>query len=249
MMRKALLPAIAAIALSGCATYSGYGYDDGYYGAGDYYYGRSSTGYGSYGQYGYDRYGNYGYYDRYGRFVVVRPTGYSGGYYGSTGGYYGGYGYPGGYYGGYGYPRGYYGYGGYPRGYYPNPPRPRPGDKDDDDKHRPDDDRRPLWRRDPRRLGDGGPVPRMNPDGGDQPLLRRSPGPVTGNPRGVRGGGLDLPQRPVRETPMPRPMAVPQTNPRPAVRQPSGGSMGGRLMREVQQRAAGGEGRRDSEEP
>ena len=128
MLRKALLPIVAAAALGGCATYGDYGYAasrGGYYGGRDVYgdyRGYESAGY---NRLGYDRFGRYGYYDRYGRFIEVRQGGYYGGY-GYPGGYYGGYGYPGGYYGGYGYPGGYYGRYGYPpRYYYPNQ-QPRP---------------------------------------------------------------------------------------------------------------------------
>ena len=74
MIRKLLLPAIAAVLLSGCVTY---GYRDG---RGDYYYGQPNTeyrydGYGGYPGYGY---GYPGYY------------GYSGGYYGYGAPYWGG---------------------------------------------------------------------------------------------------------------------------------------------------------------
>jgi hypothetical protein len=76
MIRKLLLPALAAALLAGCATY---GYRDG---RGDYYYGQPSTQYRYYGGYGYP--GDYGY------------PGYSG--YGSSGYY--GYGYGAPYWGG-----------------------------------------------------------------------------------------------------------------------------------------------------
>ena len=104
MIRKLLLPALAAALLGGCVT--GYDYRGG---TGDYYYGQPSYQSDYYGPYGY---GGYGY-----------PGGWSGmlGY---------GYGYGGGY-GGYGYGYPYYGYG-YP--YYPpviiirpDPPSAGPG--------------------------------------------------------------------------------------------------------------------------
>lgn len=84
MIRKLLLPMLAATALAGCAT--GYGYRAG--GSGDYYYGQPSVQYDYYGA----PYGSLGY-------------GYPGGWGGGIG-Y--GYGYPydpfgHGYYGGYGY--------------------------------------------------------------------------------------------------------------------------------------------------
>lgn len=111
MIRKLSLLALASVAaLAGCAT-SPYGYRDG---GGDYYYGRTSSAYGSAGY------------------------GYPGGAYGSVGYGYPGYGYP--RYGssyGYGSPYGYYGYapryGSYGYPYYPVPYRqvivvqPQPG--------------------------------------------------------------------------------------------------------------------------
>lgn len=107
MIRKLLIPALAALLLAGCITDYGY---RGYRGAGDYYYGRPSVEYRYYGGYG----GGYG------------------GYYGGWGGYYP-YAYP--YRYGYGYPYRYaypyrYGYGphgypGYRAPYYYNYPRYR----------------------------------------------------------------------------------------------------------------------------
>lgn len=96
MIRKLMIPLVAAGLLAGCVsdyTVRGGG------GPGSYYYGRPSVDYNYYGGY----YGpGYGYYP-YGESYRYRY----GGYYGSP--YYG-----------YGYP-GYYGYG-YPRYYYPNRP-------------------------------------------------------------------------------------------------------------------------------
>lgn len=77
MIRKLLLPAIAAALLSGCVTY---GYRDG---RGDYYYGQPNTEYRYYGGYGYG-YPGYGYYGYPGYY------GYSGGYYGYGSPYWGG---------------------------------------------------------------------------------------------------------------------------------------------------------------
>ncbi len=119
MIRKLLLPALAATLLAGCMS-SGYDYRGG---RGDYYYGEPSTEY-RYEGYGYGGYGSIGY-------------GYPGGWNGSIG-----YGYP---YGfsrfsryGYGYPYGFYnGWYGYPYAPYhhhhhnprpPNPTSPPPGD-------------------------------------------------------------------------------------------------------------------------
>jgi hypothetical protein len=124
MIRKLLLPALAAALLAGCVT--GYDYRGG---SGDYYYGQPSIDYQDDGYYSPYGYGGYGY-----------PGGWSGmiGYGMGYGGGYGPYGYG-------GYPYGYpYGYG-YP--YNPRPPvivvrpDPRPGthphphrdDRDDDD--------------------------------------------------------------------------------------------------------------------
>ena len=105
MIRKLLLPALAAGLLAGCMSY---GYD--YRGGGsDYYYGQPSSDYRYYGSgsgYGYGGpYGSIGY-------------GYPGGLNGSIG-----YGYPGGLNGniGYGSRYGHSRYGYYPRGYYGSP--------------------------------------------------------------------------------------------------------------------------------
>lgn len=127
MLRKFLLPALAATTLAGCAT--GYSYRGG---SGDYYYGQPQV---EYRYYGPSMYGGYG------------------GYYGN--GLYGGigFGYPfgyGGYYGG-----GYWNspYGGYPYWSRPRPPRPPHGhggdhgghDNNGHDGDR-DDGRKPPWR-------------------------------------------------------------------------------------------------------
>ena len=94
MIRKLILPVVAAVLLAGC--YPDYVYRDG--ARGDYYYGQPSTEYRYYGSYGgYYPYGEsyrFGY--RYGGYPYPYGYGYPGRY-----GY--GYGYPG-YYPGYGYP-------------------------------------------------------------------------------------------------------------------------------------------------
>ena len=104
MIRKLLIPLVAAAALSGCASdyyYRGSGGGDYYYGSPAYsgYYGApySSLGYGHGGWYGGLGYG-YGHYAPYRRYY-----GY-GGWYGSP----------------------YYGYSPWPSYYYPYRPRPRP---------------------------------------------------------------------------------------------------------------------------
>jgi hypothetical protein len=81
MIRKLLLPAIAAALLSGCVTY---GYRDG---RGDYYYGQPNTEYRYYDRYGYPGYG----YSGYGYYGYPGYYGYSGGYYGYGAPYWGGY--------------------------------------------------------------------------------------------------------------------------------------------------------------
>lgn len=100
MLRKLLLPALAAAALAGCAT--GYQYRGG---QGDYYYGQPQVEYrhsgssGFYGDvgfgYGSGGFGGFGYgfgasyfYDRFGRLVYGYPSRYYGSsYYGYGGGY------------------------------------------------------------------------------------------------------------------------------------------------------------------
>lgn len=121
MLRKLLLPILAAAALAGCAT--GYNYRGG---NGDYYYGQPRVDYryegagGYYGNFGYGFGGNY-YYDRFGRLVY----GFPGGYYGSP--YYGG------------------------NGWYRPRPRPGHGNQNDHDgdgdhNERGNHDRPPPWR-------------------------------------------------------------------------------------------------------
>lgn len=119
MIRKLVLPTLAAALLAGCATDYAYRGGD----RGDYYYGRPSTqyrydgGYGGYSPYGYGNYGAYGYpYRQYGV-----PYGY--------GGYYN---------------RPYYPY---YRPDYHRPPvvQPRPDDSAPPPQRR-DDNRRPPWR-------------------------------------------------------------------------------------------------------
>lgn len=107
MIRKLILPALAAALLAGCASYQ---YRGG--AGGDYYYGQPSTDYRYYGNYGYPAYGTYGTYGWGG------SIGYSSGYYP--------YGYS-----RYGYPR----YPQRPPHHHPRPsqgsgegPRPGPGD-------------------------------------------------------------------------------------------------------------------------
>lgn len=104
MMRKFLIPILAAGLLGGCVTDYGYRSD-----GGGYYYGRPSV---DYRYHDYDGYYPYGYY----------PYSYP---------YYYRYGYPSRYRGYYGYPWS-YPYYGYPY-YYPYRPRPQP-DHDDDDR-------------------------------------------------------------------------------------------------------------------
>lgn len=116
MIRKLILPALAAALLAGCSSYQ---YRGG--ASGDYYYGQPSSGYNVYGGYGSSPYGGGGYgYSPYGN-----PGYYSPGYYPPT--YY-----PPAYY-----PRTYYPPTYYPPAYYPRYPRypqrppnnqgPRPG--------------------------------------------------------------------------------------------------------------------------
>ncbi len=127
MIRKLVLPALAAALLAGCV--SDYAYRGG--DRGDYYYGRPSVeyrydgGYGGYAPYGYG-YGNYGY----------GTYGYPYRYYGAPYGF-GGFG---------GYYSPYYNYP-YYRPHYRRPPltHPRP-DGNPPPQHRRDDDRRPPWR-------------------------------------------------------------------------------------------------------
>ncbi|NUO75628.1 MAG: hypothetical protein HOQ32_06400 [Lysobacter sp.] len=169
MMRKLILPVVAAVLLAGC--YPDYVYRDG--GArGDYYYGQPTTEYRYYGSYG--GYYPYGEAYRFGYGYGGYPYGYGYGY-PSRYGY--GYGYPG-YYPGYGYP-------GYHRPHRPRPPvvvnpgnpnnPPPPG--------RPDNDRSPWRNLDGirRQHADGGrppthvpsqPMPRIN----SAPPLRRDSG-------------------------------------------------------------------------
>lgn len=124
MIRKLVLPALAATLLAGCVTDYAYRGGD----RGDYYYGRPST------EYRYDGgYGGYGGYVPYG--------------YGSYG--YGVYGYPYRYYGmpyGYG---GYYNRPYYPpyyHPYYPRPPVAQPPPEGNTPPQHRRDDRRPPWR-------------------------------------------------------------------------------------------------------
>lgn len=119
MLRKFLLPALAAATLAGCAT--DYAYRDGE--GGDYYYGQPRTEYRYYDPYG--GYGSYGYgggyyYDGFGRLVYGNPYGF------------------------YGYP-----YGGYGGGWYrPRSHRDHDHDGGDngDDRDGERHDRRPPWR-------------------------------------------------------------------------------------------------------
>ena len=155
MIRKLLLPALAATMLAGCIT--GYTYRGGA-GGGDYYHGRPSVEYRYYGGYGGGYYGGYPYY------------GY-GGYWGSPYRY--GYGYP-----GYVYPR-YpvyrypYRYDRHP-GHYPHGPQwnghgPRPGQSWNGP--RPGQG----WNGQGPRPGQSGAGPRPNP--GIQPPRVDAPGP------------------------------------------------------------------------
>jgi len=116
MIRKLVLPAIAAVLLSGCVT--DYAYRGG--AQGDYYYGRPST------QYRYD--GGYGAYPYgYGRFGYGYPYSYPYGYYGSPWGYGGYHNYP------------------YYRPYLRRPPLIHPRPDGTPPQHR-RDDRPPPWR-------------------------------------------------------------------------------------------------------
>lgn len=122
MIRKLVLPALAATLLAGCVT--DYAYRGG--SRGDYYYGQPSTEYRYHGPYG-------GY----------APYGYGGFGYGGYGVPYGYYGYPYGYGGHYHHPF-YHPY--YYHPYYRRAPltSPRPGDTTPPQDRR--DDRRPPWR-------------------------------------------------------------------------------------------------------
>ena len=135
MIRKLVLPVLAAALLAGCVT--PYAYRGGV--QGDYYYGQPSTDYRYYGPYG-------GY----------APYGYGGYGYGAYG-YPGYYGYP---YYGYGH-RGFYTYPYYRPHQHRRPPTYwRPDGNSGTPQHR-QDDRRPAWRNlDPRRrqATDGGGV-------------------------------------------------------------------------------------------
>ena len=126
MIRKLVLPALAALVLAGCVS-GDYAHRSG--DRGDYYYGRAITEYRNVGPYGgYSPYGYGGY----------APYGYGGFGYGA-------YGYPRGYYG---YPYGYGGYYNHPhyRPYYRRPPVTYPGpDGSTAPQPRPND-RRPPWR-------------------------------------------------------------------------------------------------------
>ena len=223
MIRKLLVPLIAAAALSGCASdyyHRGSGGGDYYYGspAHSTYYGApySSLGYGAGGWYGGVGYG----YNRYPPYR--RHYGY-GGWGGSP--YYGG--------------LGYYGYSRWPYGYYPHHPRPRP---------RPDDERPPVVERvtggnqPPRRMV--APQPqrsapavhqRMRRSGGDVPLMRPAPRPGmsmpapqqprmqqrrTSQPLSPPAMRPTAPASPPRMSqPAPRPqMAAPRATSRPAPR-------------------------------
>jgi hypothetical protein len=140
MIRKLLIPALAATLLAGCITDYGY---RGYGGSGDYYYGRPSVEYRYYGGYG----GGYGgYYGGWGGYYpYAYPYRYGYGYpyryaYPYRHGY-GPYGYPGyrapyynypryrGHGGGHGYGNGYYNNGNHPNrpGWSGQGPRPQPG--------------------------------------------------------------------------------------------------------------------------
>lgn len=136
MIRKLVLPVLAAALLAGCVT--PYAYRGGV--QGDYYYGQPSTDYRYYGPYG-------GY----------APYGYGGYGYGAYG-YPGYYGYP---YYGYGH-RGFYTYPYYRPHPHRRPPTYwRPDGNGGTPQHRQDDNRRPAWRNlDPRRrqATDGGGV-------------------------------------------------------------------------------------------
>lgn len=133
MIRKLLLPLLAAGLLAGCVT-GDYAYRGG--DRGDYYYGQPSTEYRYYG----GAYGGYGGYAPYG-YGGYSPYGYGG--YGVPYGY----GSPYGYYGrpyGHG---GYYNHNPYYRPYQPRPPvvvDPRPDGSSTPPPRR--DDRRPPWR-------------------------------------------------------------------------------------------------------
>lgn len=176
MFRKFVLPALALLALGGCAT--GYDYRGGQ--GGDYYYGNSAqVGYGNAGPYvgvgvggyyggGYGSYGGYyggarpvAYYDRFGRVVYGTPYGY--GYYG----YPPTYGYP--YANPYPYPH---------RPTRPGGHHPRPGTGDQDD-HGDRHDRKPPWR------NFGGLTPGAAPDAGGR-ALRQEALPQAGGLRASR---------------------------------------------------------------
>lgn len=206
MLRKFLLPALAAATLAGCAT--GYSYRNG--SGGDYYYGQPQVEYryyGSYGPYGYSPYGyGYGayspryYYDRYGRLVYGSPYGY-GGYYGSPYGY--------------GYP--------YSHG---QPPRGHGHDRDDDDH---DDDRSeprpPPWRN----LGGLMPPERVvERNRKDVTPMVREQAPFIG-----RQAPMVRVERPVPMRPQVRPMQRTQAAPiAPRMRSTDGGSrIGGAVRR------------------
>ncbi|KRA17140.1 MULTISPECIES: hypothetical protein [unclassified Lysobacter] len=179
MIRKLILPVVAAVLLAGC--YPDYVYRDG--ARGDYYYGQPSTEYRYYGSYGgsYGGYYPYGEAYRFGYRYGGYPYPYS---YGYRPGY--GYGYPGYYpgYPGYGYP-------GYHRPHRPRPPvvvnpgqpptnPPPPG--------RPDNDRSPWRNLDGirRQHADGGRPPTHVPS---QPMPR-----VYNNPPPRRDGGSPMQQ-------------------------------------------------------
>lgn len=192
MIRKLVLPALAATLLAGCMSY-GYDYRGG---SSDYYYGRPSVDYRYYGSGS-----GYGY----------------GGPYGSIG-----YGYPGGFYGGIGYgsPYGFSRYGYHPHGYYGNPygyyngypydpyhsrrpvvVRPHPGGSTQPPPRveRPDNDATPPWRNLtglPRRRLDGPePAPRSLVPGRPTIQFPRSDG---GPARIIRERRMEAPVRDAR---------------------------------------------------
>lgn len=191
MIRKLLLPLVALLALSGCAS-------DYYYrgGSGDYYYGspRSTYYYGA-------PYSSIGY--------------------GSPGGWYGGIGYGYGYGYGYGSPYGYgyrYGYPYYP--YYPYYPRRphyyRPPPNPPGGEHRPpqEGDRMTGGRQPPRRVM----VPQPQQAGAMPPrVFRGEDGPPAMRPPRAEGGMPGLQDRPMRRESS-QPLAPVRAEGRPAPR-------------------------------
>lgn len=144
MMRKLIVPLVAAGLLAGCVT-SGYSYRGG---DGDYYYGRPSTQYRYHGPYGAYPYGGFGYYGYYGDPYYSRHP------------FYGRYGYP------------YYGHPYYYRPPVVIRPRPdndpAPGSNDDNDRRPP---WRDLVDRRRRQLEGGGNLaPMPAPQRATQPM-------------------------------------------------------------------------------